>query len=117
MSKAPSMPVFVDALIGDTLGLSPESFGAFCLILFATWRNDGKPFADDDCRLARICRVTVKRWRERLRPELIGFFDLSGGTWRQHRLEKEWNFVAKQVEHRISQRQPKTPKGTRETLF
>ena len=100
MSKAPSMPVFVDALIGDTLGLSPESFGAFCLILFATWRNDGKPFADDDCRLARICRVTVKRWRERLRPELIGFFDLSAGTWRQHRLEKEWNFVAKQVEQK-----------------
>jgi hypothetical protein len=44
--------------------------------------------------------VTVKRWRERLRPELIGFFDLSGGTWRQHRLEKEWNFVAKQVEQK-----------------
>jgi uncharacterized protein YdaU (DUF1376 family) len=28
MSKAPSMPVFVDALVGDTTDLSPEEFGA-----------------------------------------------------------------------------------------
>lgn len=100
MSKAPSMPVFVDALVGDTTDLSPEEFGAYCLILFATWRNGGVPFADDDNRMARICRVTAKRWRERLRPVLTRFFDLSEGTWRQLRLEKEWIFVQKQIEQK-----------------
>ncbi len=100
MAKAPSMPVFVDALVGDTTDLSPEEFGAYCLILFATWRNGGVPFGDEDNRLARICRVTVKRWRERLRPVLARFFDLSDGTWRQGRLEKEWIFVQKQIEQK-----------------
>lgn len=94
MSKAPSMPVFTDALIGDTTHLSIEEFGAYCMILMVTWRNNGQPLPDDDGRMARICRVSVKRWTERLRPVLSGFFDLSEGVWRQGRLEKEWNYVA-----------------------
>jgi uncharacterized protein YdaU (DUF1376 family) len=39
MSQAPSMPVFTDALLGDTMRLSTEEFGAYCLLLFVTWRN------------------------------------------------------------------------------
>lgn len=95
MSKAPSMPVFTDALIGDTTHLSIEEFGAYCMILMVTWRNNGAPLPDDDSRMARICRVSVKRWSERLRPVLSGFFDLTEGVWRQGRLEKEWNYVQK----------------------
>jgi uncharacterized protein YdaU (DUF1376 family) len=86
------MPVFTDALIGDTTHLSAEEFGAYCLILFATWRNNGEPFPDEDARLARICRVGAKKW-QRLRPVLAGFFDLSSSFWRQKRLEKEWHYV------------------------
>lgn len=96
MSKAPSMPVFTDALIGDTTHLSIEEFGAYCMILFVTWRNNGQALPDDSVRMARICRVTEKRWTERLRPVLAPFFDLSAGTWRQLRLEKEWLYVEKQ---------------------
>ncbi|TWA71891.1 uncharacterized protein YdaU (DUF1376 family) [Azospirillum baldaniorum] len=95
MSKAPSMPVFTDALLGDTTHLSTEEFGAYCLILFVTWRNNAAPLPDDPVRMARICRVSMKRWMGRLRPILVGFFDLSEGTWRQHRLEKEWRYVQK----------------------
>lgn len=95
MSQAPAMPVFTDALLGDTTDLSMEEFGAYCMLLFVTWRNNGIPLADDDVRLARIVRVSVQRWRERLRPSLVRFFDLSAATWRQQRLEKEWIFVAK----------------------
>lgn len=96
MSQAPSMPVFPDALIGDTTDLSMEEFGAYCMILMVTWRNNGQPLPDDGVRMARVCRMTEKRWSERVRPVLARFFDLSEGSWRQHRLEKEWNFVAKQ---------------------
>lgn len=94
MSQAPAMPLWTDALIGDTTHLSAEEFGAYLLILIATWRNNGQPFANDDTRLARICRVTVARFRERLRPILVSFFNLSDGSWRQKRLEKEWKYVA-----------------------
>lgn len=97
MSKAPSMPVFPDALIGDTTDLSMEEFGAYCMILFVTWRNNGQALADDPVRMARVCRVSERRWTNELRPVLARFFDLTGGTWRQLRLEKEWDFVAKKT--------------------
>ena len=100
MSQAPSMPVFTDALIGDTTHLSAEEFGCYCLLLFATWRNNGQPFEDGDRRLCRICRVSERRWRAVIRPVLVEFFDLSDGRWRQKRLEKEWKFVSKSVEIR-----------------
>ncbi len=95
MSQAPSMPVFPDALIADTTHLSAEEFGAYCLILFATWRNNGRPFPDNAKRLAHVCRVTERRWLTKLRPVIVGFFDLSDGLWRQKRLEKEWEYVVK----------------------
>lgn len=97
MSKAPSMPVFPDALIGDTTDLSMEEFGAYCMILFVTWRNNGQALQDDHTRMARVCRVSERRWANELRPVLARFFDLTGGTWRQLRLEKEWDFVAKKT--------------------
>lgn len=93
MSQAPMMPVFIDALLGDTLHLSAEEFGAYCLLLFATWRNNGRALADDDRKLARICRVTEDRWRKRIKPALHGFFAISDGFWHQKRLEKEWKYV------------------------
>ena len=100
MSKMPVMPIFTDVLIGDTTHLSSEEFGAYCLIMFATWNNSGKPFPDDDDRMARVCRVSAVRWRSKIRPILVSFFDLSDGFWRQKRLEKEWNSCAK---HKASQ--------------
>jgi uncharacterized protein YdaU (DUF1376 family) len=95
MSQAPSMPVFTDALIGDTTHLSMEEFGAYLMILFVTWRNNGVPLPDDDKRLARICRMSEKKWSA-IRPTISEFFDLSEGVWRQKRLEKEWQYVSQQ---------------------
>ena len=91
------MPVFTDALLGDTLHLSAEEFGAYCLLLFATWRNNGSAIGDDDRKLARICRVTIRRWHDKLRPVLIPFFCVDDGFWHQKRLEKEWAFVAERA--------------------
>ncbi len=97
MSQMPSMPVFPDALMSDTADLSTEEFGAYCLILFATWRNNGRPFPDEDARLARIARMSKGRWTGRIRDVIAKFFDLSDGVWRQKRLEKEWNYCAEKA--------------------
>jgi uncharacterized protein YdaU (DUF1376 family) len=97
MSQAPVMPVFTDALIGDTTDLSIEEFGAYCMLLFVTWRNNGNALPDDDRRLARICRVTTRHWKTKLRPSLERFFDLSDGFWHQKGLEKQWQFVAQRA--------------------
>ena len=94
MSQAPCMPLYTDALLGDTLHLSVDEFGAYCLLLFATWRNNGQPLPDDDRSLARVCRVSDYRWKK-LRPRLVPFFDIGERKWRQKRLEREWKYVQK----------------------
>lgn len=97
MSQAPVLPMFVDAMIGDTLQLDAEEFGAYHLILYATWRANGQPLADDDEKLARLCRMPLARWKK-VRRTLEPLFDLSAGTWRQGRLEREWARVAEAAE-------------------
>lgn len=106
MSQAPYMPLFTDALLGDTLHLSAEEFGAYCLILFSTWQNNGQALPDDNSELARVCRVSRQKW-VMLRPKLTRHFDLSSGSWRQKRLEKEWN----RVQQRIDEQRQKSVKG------
>ena len=99
MSKAPIMPLVTDALLGDTLHLSTEEFGAYLLIIIATWRNNGTALPDSDLRMARICRVPVRRWRERIRPALLSFFTFEDGLWHQKRLENEWAKCAERIKH------------------
>jgi uncharacterized protein YdaU (DUF1376 family) len=87
MARLPYMPLDVGALLSDTEDLSNEEFGAYLRILFATWRNNGKPYLDDDVRLARLARAGSNRWRTELKPRLMRFFDISDGYWHQKRLE------------------------------
>lgn len=88
------MPVFTDALIGDTTHLSMEEFGAYCMILFVTWRNNGNPLPDDANRMSRIVRVSKTKWLTKLRPSILPFFEVDDGYFRQKRLEKEWKLIA-----------------------
>ena len=94
MAKAPIMPLFTDALIGDTTHLSAEQFGCYLLILIATWRNNGVALPDDDERMAKVCRVSRWKWKSGLRKIVAEFFTVSELGWHQQRLEKEWNRVS-----------------------
>jgi uncharacterized protein YdaU (DUF1376 family) len=94
VAQLPRMGVFTDALLGDTMDLSAEEFGAYCLILFVTWRNNGQSLEDDPARMSRIARVSERRWKAVIRPALERFFDLTDGRWRQKRLEKEYQAAA-----------------------
>lgn len=87
------MPVFTDALLADTLDLTTEEFGAYCLILFMTWEKGNRPFPDDDRILSRITRVPLRQWRQSTRSRLIQFFDITSGFWVQKRLAKEWLYT------------------------
>ena len=97
MSQAPSMPLFSDAYLADTMHLSLEEHGAYLKLLMITWRNNGQPLPDDDTRISRMLGVTAAKWRAKLRPVLSPFFDLSGGVWRQKRLEKEWQITQENI--------------------
>lgn len=94
MSQAPSMPLFCGDYLKDTADLTPEEHGAYLLILMYTWANGCKPMPDDDERIARRLRISKDRWAKKIRPTLEPFFDLSGGSWRSPRLEREWEYVS-----------------------
>jgi uncharacterized protein YdaU (DUF1376 family) len=87
------MPLFINDMIGATQDLTMEQLGCYLSILMTTWAKGGTPFPDDNGKLSRVCRMSPVKFERNIRPALLPYFDLSGGTWRQHRLEKEWAYV------------------------
>lgn len=87
MSERPFMQLYVSDFVGDTLYLSTEQVGAYLLLLMAMW-NAGGSLPDDEGKLARVARMSVKKWRA-VAPDLMAFFDVSGGAVRHNRLTKE----------------------------
>jgi uncharacterized protein YdaU (DUF1376 family) len=96
----PSMPLFCGDYLKDTTDLTLEEHGAYLMILMITWATGGKPLLDDDARMAKRLSIAKDRWANKLKPVLAQFFDLSGGTWRNQRLEKEWNYVQEKISAR-----------------
>ncbi|AUX76387.1 YdaU family protein [Sinorhizobium fredii] len=87
MSERPFMQLYVSDFIGDTLHLSTEQIGAYMLLLMAMW-NAGGRLPNDDAKLARVVRMSVKKWKS-IEADLLGFFDVEGGEITHNRLTKE----------------------------
>jgi uncharacterized protein YdaU (DUF1376 family) len=87
MSERPFMQLYVSDFIGDTLHLSTEQIGAYMLLLMAMWNADGS-LPNDDAKLARVVRMSVKKWRS-ISDDLLSFFVISDETIRHNRLTKE----------------------------
>jgi len=112
MSKAPSMPFFVDAYMADTMHLSECEDGIYMRLLMCMWRMEGR-LPDDDVRLARFVRIPKLKWCKKYRPVLSEFFDIESGYWTQKRLAKEWQYVAEKInKNRINGRKGGRPKST-----
>ena len=92
MADYPSMPLWIGDYIRDTRHLSCEEHGAYLQLLMAMWITRG-PLEMDDARLARICSLPLKKWRQ-MSPTVLAFFQverLPNGACRieSTRLEKE----------------------------
>lgn len=89
MAELPFMPLYTDALLGDTMHLDAVEFGAYCLILFTMWRNGGS-LPDDDARLAKVARVNPSQWRK-IGPVVRQFLTpAEDGKLTQKRLQNEF---------------------------
>ena len=100
MSERPFMQLYVSDFVGDTLSLSTEQIGAYLLLLIALWNGDGTLPADD-AKLARITRLSLKKWRSAA-AELMPFFDVDQGRITHSRLTKELQKVERQRALRAS---------------
>ncbi|UVK51564.1 DUF1376 domain-containing protein [Mesorhizobium sp. AR02] len=87
MSERPFMQLYVSDFVGDTLQLSTEQIGAYMLMLMAMW-NAGGRLPDDDAKLARVARLSLKKWRA-ISADLLTFFEREAGEIGHKRLTKE----------------------------
>src|SRR5689334_15359885 len=98
MSKAPIMPFYTDSYLADCYHISTEAHGAYLLLLLHMWRLGGKPLPDNDRTLMNITKVKrIERWRQ-LKAELVPFFIITDGVWRQKKLEQTWADVNQKIE-------------------
>lgn len=100
MSERPFMQLYVSDFIGDTLHLSAELVGAYLLLLMAMWNADGE-LPDDEAKLARIARVSLKKWRA-MTVDLMPFFTVEKGKITHGRLQKELQKSERQSQSRAS---------------
>jgi uncharacterized protein YdaU (DUF1376 family) len=91
------IPLSTSAYLADTLHLSLPQHGAYLLILMSMWRSGGW-IDDDDEKLARICKLSVPKWRKIASP-VRALLISRDGRLSQKRLisvyEKEAKRVAK----------------------
>ena len=78
------MPFYVGDYLGDTGHLSTTQHGAYILLICHYWRNGGLP--DDDAKLARIAKLSIKNWSELIKPDLEPLFKPG---WRHKRIDLE----------------------------
>jgi len=81
------MPIYIGDYLADTMRLTTEQHGAYFLLLMEHWKSG--PLPDDDEELAAIVRLPRAQWVKQ-RTKLARFFVIEGGTWRQKRLEREF---------------------------
>lgn len=91
-------PLWVDAFQRDTQHLEADEIGAYLLLLMAMWTRESCDFPDDDTRLARVCRVSVRLWKSRVGPTIRAFLTTGDGVLFSKRLREE----ATKVERRIT---------------
>lgn len=87
MSETPFMQMYVGDYIASTMHLTTEQHGAYLLLLMTMWRAGAK-LPNDPAKLARICRVSPKRWPA-IWAEIAEFFTIEDGEISNERLTKE----------------------------
>jgi uncharacterized phage protein (TIGR02220 family) len=80
------MPLYIGDYLADTTRLTTEQHGAYLLLIMDYWRNGSPP--DDDSILANITKSTLAAWKK-IRPAVVGFFEIVAGRWVHSRIEKE----------------------------
>jgi uncharacterized protein YdaU (DUF1376 family) len=87
------MQLYVSDFLGDTMHLSTEQIGGYMLLLMAMW-NAGGVLPNDDTKLARIARMSSRKWSDG-REELLKFFEVSEASVTHRRVTKELEKVAR----------------------
>lgn len=87
MSEFPYMNFFIGDYLADTWTLDTIEHGAYCLLIFNYWKQ-GKPLENDAKTLAKMTRLSVRKWKN-IAPKIVQFFEEKDGFLVHPRIEKE----------------------------
>lgn len=87
MSATPFLQLYVGDYLADTLDLTTEQHGAYLLLLMTMWRHDAR-LPNDHAKLARIARVSARRWHL-VWDAISKFFFVDGDQIGNKRLDRE----------------------------
>ena len=90
-------PIWVDRFQTGTQHLAADEVGAYLLLLMAMWSRETCDFPNDDKRLARVCRVSLRLWKTRIGPAIRPFLTTDGEVVFQQRLRKEAAYAERNV--------------------
>jgi uncharacterized protein YdaU (DUF1376 family) len=94
----PLMSLFVDevlSLLASSASL--EEFGAVIALRAVAWKA-GAPLPDKPARLAGICKVSQRYWKETLRPAIVEVIAVRDGYLRDDEMERQHAAAAARVE-------------------
>lgn len=91
MSKIPMQQWYPDAHIADTANLTLEEQGAYRLLMDHLWIKGGC-IKDNDKEVARLLRISVKRW-QKIKRKLADYLIFDEGIITQKRLQKDYQKV------------------------
>lgn len=107
MADYPSLPIWTDAFIADTMHLDAAETGAYIMLIICAWRSPDCAIPNDDKKLARMARCSDRQWKQ-LRETVLGFWALGDdGMLRQKRLTS----VRENVEKTVAQRRESGARG------
>lgn len=93
MAEYPSLPLFTDAFLSDTLHLTAAQIGAYMMMLMSAWRSPDCTIPNDDTFLARICRMDKRTWLSNKSTLLAFWHETSDAKLFQKRLKDERKYV------------------------
>lgn len=98
MPHAPVWPFSIGDYMQDTVTLSAEEHGAYLLLLMAQWSNSGEPLPNDPAVLARICRMSRRRWSQKISRGVLRFFCETENGVAHPRIAEDFRRVAQKIE-------------------
>tara|TARA_R100001440_G_scaffold19423_1_gene32748 strand:- start:876 stop:1667 length:792 start_codon:yes stop_codon:yes gene_type:complete len=100
MSKLPSMPLFTDVFISDTVHLTNEEIGIYIKLLCFAWTKNNGGIVNDANVYFRVCGAYSKREQDLVTKIINEFFYLRNDKLYNARLKKEWDYTADLVDKR-----------------
>jgi len=88
MSKIPMQQWYPDSHIADTANLTLEEQGAYRLLMDHMWIKGGS-IRNDDKEVARLLRISVKRW-QKIKLKLADYLVIELGIITQKRILKDY---------------------------